>query len=227
MEDFSVEIILLGAGKVGAPVLSLIEEGSYPFDVVAVAVSDLDKKREGSYNYVSLGEALKELTADVYIDCLPYSKEAADGLLEKLREGKTVITCSKEFVSRHYLEISKEAASLEGYGKAYFNSIPASKHQTDYRFLNLTEKNIHNQDINDMLAFREADGLVTSRFVYQDLTRAHHRTHPNYYTEKLHEVARQKEQIKNELYQISLGDDSLELVAQPCGIDPVLVEKEK
>lgn len=214
----SFKVVVLGAGKVGSPLLSMMKESSYPFEVTAIAVSDLGKHRGADGNYTTLDAAI-DVEADVYVDCLPYSNETLNSLMGVLKQGKTLITCSKEFVEKHALEIH-EVCKEHG-GKAYFNSIPASPVPTGYAYLNLTDKNIHRQDINDLLEFRQADGEVTAKFIFQDLVRCHHKTNPSYERDRLARIAIQKEQKRIELEKIALAHDTT-LEAQPCGIDPKL-----
>jgi hypothetical protein len=220
MENFKV--VILGAGQVGEPLLSLIKEGVYPFEVISVGVLDLNKKRSLEYNYTSVADALKE-DADMYVDCLPYSVEVADSLLDKFSKGKIVITCSKELVMNRYKDFGHLKSSSES-GFAYFNSIPASDSPTEYKFVNITHKNIEKQNIENLCSFRGADGVLTSKYVYQDMTRAHHKARPAYEENKRKEAAMKKESLKEKLYQVAKATN-MEVEAQPCGIDPVLSEK--
>lgn len=216
MENFKLAI--LGAGKVGSPLISIIKDSPYPFEVTAVAVLDQNKDRAVSQNYTTLDAAIVA-DAEVYVDCLPYNEKTLDALMSILKQGKTLITCSKEFVEKHALEIHE--VCKEYGGKAYFNSIPASPVPTGYSYLNLTDKNIHRQDIDDLLEFREADGEITAKFVFQDLARVHHKVNPSYERDRVARVAIQKEQKRIELEKIALAHDTT-LEAQPCGLDPKL-----
>lgn len=212
----TIKVAVLGSGKVGLPVIKLLAKQLIPSEIVGVAVADKDKDRDENLPYGSL-EATLEKEADVYVDCLPYNPWVSEQLLQLLRNGKILISCSKEFVEKHakdIFEICKESG-----GQAYFNSIPASPVDTGYKYINLTHKNIHRQDMDDMLQFREADGEVTAKFVYQDITRVNHKLYPEQEQARLAKANRAREQKKIEFQKMAEAMN-VELEAQPCGIDP-------
>lgn len=211
-----IKVAVLGNGKVGKPLIELLEKQLIPAEIVAVAIKDENKVRAGDLPYCSLEDALEKET-DIYVDCLPYKLSIGEQLLNLLKNGKTLISCSKEFVEKHAKKINE--ICKESGGSAYFNSIPASPTDTGYKYLNLTHKNIHRQDIDDLLEFRGADGEVTAKFVYQDIARVNHKLYPEQDQARVDKANRAREQKKAE-FQKKAEAMNVELEPQPCGIDP-------
>ena len=168
----TLSLAIYGCGAVGREVVRLIQDSDLPlkdFRIESICVTDTSKHSDiVNENITSDMEWLSNSDGhNVVVDMLPGIEPSFSLITRALKEGKKVITCNKELIGRKGMEL----ASLAGreHKKLYLNSIPASSEPCAYDKINLTNKNLHEYDLHDLLSYRGADGIVTASYIFKDI----------------------------------------------------------
>ena len=168
----TLSLAIYGCGAVGREVVRLIQESDLPsqdFRIESICVKNTYKHTDvENENFTTDIEWLsKSQGHNVVIDMLPGIEPSFSLITRALADGKKVITCNKELVGQKAEELVKLAGTE--HEKIYLNSIPASAEPCEYDKVHLTNKNLLDYDMHDLLAFREADGLVTAQYIFKDI----------------------------------------------------------
>lgn len=168
----TVSLALYGHGAVGSELVKMIQGSDLhtkDFRIEAICVSDASK--HSSIDGVHITDDADWLMAsdghNIVVDMLPGVDLSLKIIDKALSEGKKVITCNKELVSRKIYQL------VDSYGSdndvLYLNSIPASAEPCEYDSVLLTNRNVLDYDMHDLTSFRGADGVITARYIFNQI----------------------------------------------------------
>ena len=172
----TLSLAIYGCGAVGREVVRLIQESSLPsedFRIESICVNNIYKHSDiQNENLTTDMEWLsKSQGHNVVVDMLPGVEPSFSLITRALIDGKKVITCNKELINIKGEELVKLAGTE--HEKIYLNSIPASQEPCEYDNIELTNRNLLNYDMHDLLSFRGADGLITAQYIFKDIVAIH------------------------------------------------------
>lgn len=168
----TVSLAIYGHGSVGSELVKYLQDSDLhtkDFRIEAICVSDLSK--HPAISGVHITDDAEWLMAsdghNIVVDMLPGVGLSLKIINKALSEGKKVITCNKQLFSEKIYEL------IDSYGTQsdvlYLNAIPASAEPCEYDSVLLTNKNILDYDIHDLVSFRGADGAVTARYIFNQI----------------------------------------------------------
>jgi len=168
----TLSLAIYGCGAVGREVVRLIQESDLhlqDFRIESICVKNLYKHTDvENENFTTDIEWLSNSEGhNVVVDMLPGIEPSFSLAVRALADGKKVITCNKQMIGEKGAELVKLAG--KEHEKLYLNSIPASAEPCKYDDIHLTNKNLLDYDMHDLLAFRGADGLVTAKYIFKDI----------------------------------------------------------
>jgi hypothetical protein len=102
---------------------------------------------------------------DVVVDVATYCDEVKDTIIASLANKITLITASKELVSKHWQELVDAAKA--GQSRIIFNAIPASAEPCEFDDVELTESNFHEYADKDLYSYRGAGPEITAKYLYK------------------------------------------------------------
>ena len=168
----TLSLAMYGCGAVGREVVRLIQESDLPlkdFRIESICVTDPSKHSDiQNENITSDMDWLSRSDGhNVVVDMLPGVEPSFSLIVKALSEGKKVITCNKELIGKKGRELVNLAGNEQE--KLYLNSIPASATPCEYDSIDLTNKNLLDCDLHDLLSYRGADGVITAEYIFKDI----------------------------------------------------------
>jgi hypothetical protein len=158
---------------------------------------------------------------EVFIDCGDYS---FGKLISLIGSDKIGISGDKKLFYKFGVGIIERVLFCSS--KMYLNALAASTEKTKFSFVNMTSSNYNQYDKEDWNSLPEVDEKTLAKFLYQDMVRVNHLLHPEYESQKQVERDKKAMAAKENIYAVAAKLD-LEVEAQPCGIEPKLVENDE
>jgi hypothetical protein len=164
---------LIGFGAVGQAFARLTDqiEDRDNFRIHAILVRDRTNKKFNDVEITTDYEWFVPSNGhNIIVDAASYSEETKSYILDSLIGGKDLITCSKELVNKHWVELLN--AARVGGGKIYFNAIPSTNDVScKFNEIDLTSDNFEQYANDDLYIYRGGDAEITAQFIYNDVVR--------------------------------------------------------
>lgn len=174
-----ISVALAGAGQVGMSLLEILDHRTTNLEFVVTKNQRMpdqipQKFKDSTVWLTSLKEISNNSSIKVVVEAIDDTETAKSFIIDCLRNGKTVISCSKDVWVKHLHEIVDSCKNFEDVGaRLLLNSLAAdSNGKSGYRDVFLDQDSIPNVDINDVIQFRGADGMATARVILADLEAA-------------------------------------------------------
>ena len=155
---------------------------------------------------------------EVFVDCGNYS---FGKLISLIGSDKIGISGDRKLFYKFGVGIIERVIFCSS--KMYLNALAASVDKTKFSFINLTSSNYDQYDKEDWNSLPEVDAATLAKFLYQDIVRVNHLLHPEYESQRQVERDKKVMAAKENIYAVAAKLD-LDVEAQPCGIEPKLVE---
>ena len=155
---------------------------------------------------------------EVFVDCGNYS---FGKLISLIGSDKIGISGDRKLFYKFGVGIIERVIFCSS--KMYLNALAASVDKTKFSFINLTSSNYDQYDKEDWNSLPEVDAATLTKFLYQDIVRVNHLLHPEYESQRQIERDKKVMAAKENIYAVAAKLD-LDVEAQPCGIEPKLVE---
>lgn len=155
---------------------------------------------------------------EVFVDCGNYS---FGKLISLIGSDKIGISGDRKLFYKFGVGIIERVIFCSS--KMYLNALAASVDKTKFSFINLTSSNYDQYDKEDWNSLPEVDDATLAKFLYQDIVRVNHLLHPEYESQRQIERDKKVMAAKENIYAVAAKLD-LDVEAQPCGIEPKLVE---
>ena len=155
---------------------------------------------------------------EVFVDCGNYS---FGKLISLIGSDKIGISGDRKLFYKFGVGIIERVIFCSS--KMYLNALAASVDKTKFSFINLTSSNYDQYDKEDWNSLPEVDAATLAKFLYQDIVRVNHLLHPEYESQRQIERDKKVMAAKENIYAVAAKLD-LDVEAQPCGIEPKLVE---
>ena len=155
---------------------------------------------------------------EVFVDCGNYS---FGKLISLIGSDKLGISGDRKLFYKFGVGIIERVIFCSS--KMYLNALAASVDKTKFSFINLTSSNYDQYDKEDWNSLPEVDDATLAKFLYQDIVRVNHLLHPEYESQRQIERDKKVMAAKENIYAVAAKLD-LDVEAQPCGIEPKLVE---
>lgn len=159
-----LSVCLVGVGRVGLELLKRIDSRGVKVPlIVTKSHRDLGNRLEafgGSIWITDVSRAIDNPTIDVLIEAIDDTDAARNMIIAALKQGKDVVSCSKDVWVKHRDELSQIARV---YGRRLcLNSLVAASKDFATLDYDLNEDTIASVDINEIGKFRGADGAITA-----------------------------------------------------------------
>lgn len=162
-----IKIGVLGMGKVGKPFLELCGANTGLLVAYIGVRSEDNREWRDAEITTDLFKIVNDPSVDIIVEAIDNSALSKRLIIDAIKSGKGIVSCSKELWAYHKEELS--ATALAAGVDMRLNSLVVNKYAESELPYDLDEYTIAEESPEEIFKFREADGPATARAMFDDL----------------------------------------------------------